>query len=164
MSKNDFTMNTAVHGKKADLKRMKYLIGFTIVLTGVFSLSGIMFMILGTIDSIWKEIGMATFIQQSVLYVSMSCIFISLIKMKLDNRLFSETLVKCINFIGAIFAISSFVVPRLSGYVSSGFELIAIDSFVLLDGTLLTFGLLFIILGILIKIAFETQNEMDEVL
>lgn len=137
---------------------------FTIILTGIFSLSGIMFMVIGIINSIWEQIGMAAFVQQFILFLSIQCVFVSLIKMQWDSKPFSRILTRCISFIGMTFTISSFVVPRLSGYVSSGFELFSINSFVLLDGVLLTFGLLFIILSTLIKIAFKMQNEMDEVL
>lgn len=164
MSNNDFNMDTALQGKKAYLKKIKVILALAIFLTGVFSLSGVVFLVIGIVDSIWKDIGMAVFMQKSIIYLSVMCIFVALLKMIFDSKPFSKTLTICIKTIGVIFTVSALLIPQFSGYVSSGFEIFSCGSFVLLDGTLLTFGLLLIILSALIKIAFEMQTEMDEVL
>ena len=164
MTNNDFTMDVTLKGKKAFILKVKRTLAFAILLTGVVSFSGIVFLVMGIINGIWNDIGMAIFIQKSIIYVSTVCIFIALIKMTVDTNPFSKTLTMCIKVIGLIFTASALLIPRLSGYVSSGFEIVSIGAFVLLDASLLTVGLLLLLLSALIKTAFEMQTEMDEVL
>ncbi len=88
----------------------------------------------------------------------------ALLQVVFGKKLFSKNLVACIRWVGILFAVAAVVMPRLQGYVSSGFELFSAASFVLIDGWLITIGLLFITMGALIKIALEMQKEMDEIL
>ena len=66
--------------------------------------------------------------------------------------------------IGVLFVLGSFIIPRLSGYQSRGFEFFSFGGFVFTDGFILLPGLLTLILSRLIEAGFEMQREKDEIL
>ena len=164
MSTSDFKTDTNLYNKKAYLRKIKSILGFSLSLTGMVSASGIIFILFGVKHELWNDIGVASFAYQILKYASVTSVFIALLKIVFGDNPFSQTLVICIKSIGIMFTLASFGMPRLPEYTSTGFELFAWNDFVLLDGGLLTIGLLFIILSTLIKIAFEMQKEMDEIL
>lgn len=59
---------------------------------------------------------------------------------------------------------SSFILPRLSGYRDSGFEIMHSGSVTLIDGSILMIGVLLLIFAGIIKEGFSMQKELDEVL
>ena len=67
------------------------------------------------------------------------------------GRMFSGTLARCVLLLGVIYTAASVWIPRLSGYHSSGYEILSSDAFVLIDGTILLPGLLLLVLGSLIR-------------
>ncbi len=170
MSGNDFNMDTNLQSRKVYLDKMKIVLRLAILLTGVLSFGGITFIV----AAIWSimtgnfsfinEMGAATFARFGIFYLSIGCAFVALIKIIRGRNPFSKTLTNCIKTIGMLFTVSSLLIPRLSGFVSSGFDILSYQSFVLIDGGLLTFGLLFIILSSLIKVGFEIQQEVNEIL
>lgn len=87
-----------------------------------------------------------------------------MIKIAINERYFSKLLVQCIRIIGALITVSAFLLPRLSGYISSGFGIMQNGSFTLIDGNILTQGILLLIFAGIIKEGFSMQNELDEVL
>ena len=66
--------------------------------------------------------------------------------------------------IGILLLTASFVIPRLEGYQSSGYEFLSRGSFVLIDAAIFIPGLLFVILGNIIMEGFSMQKEMDEIM
>ena len=66
--------------------------------------------------------------------------------------------------IGILLLTASFVIPRLEGDQSSGYEFLSRGSFVLIDAAIFIPGLLFVILGNIIMEGFSMQKEMDEIL
>lgn len=128
------------------------------------ALGSITFFIIGIQESIWREIGMAAFVWRTFIEVITLIIFFSLIMLIINKRPFSKNLTWSIRIIGILFAIAAFVIPRLQGYESSGIEIFASGSFVLIDGAILIPGLLLIILGNIIMAGFDMQKEIDEIL
>ena len=80
------------------------------------------------------------------------------------SKPFSGTLTWCIRIIGALFVLASLVIPRLDGYQPSDFRILSSGDFVLIDGSILIFGLLLIILGNIVMAGFSMQKEMNEIL
>ncbi|MBR3684044.1 MAG: helix-turn-helix domain-containing protein [Lachnospiraceae bacterium] len=106
---------------------------------------------------------MADFVQKEFSYLSMICIFISLIKILIDESPFSKTLSYCVRIVSVLYLVGSVLFPRLSGYQSSGFDIIKVGDFVLVDGNVLLFGLLLYIFGLLIQEGFKMQKELDAI-
>ena len=150
--KNDFELDTQPKKKQDFLKRIRIWIGVAIFLTGAMTIAGIDY----TVDMLFvKGIG-----KQEIA----SLAFVLLIKILIDEKPFSSTLTKGIQFSGLLFVIASIVIPRLGGYQSSGFEICSYGSFVLIDGMFLLPGLLLIVLGRIIMAGFVMQKELDEIL
>lgn len=164
MAKNDFCMNTRKKERRVFSQKTAVLLSFSIFLTGIVSLAGIYFFVRSVMEKTWNTTGMYAFAWKTLIYFIFFCCFVSMVKIALEEKPFSKTLTYCIWIIGGMFLAASFVFPRLEGYHSSGFELFSSGSFVLIDGMFLLPGLLFIILGSLIKAGFEMQREMDEIL
>lgn len=66
--------------------------------------------------------------------------------------------------IGWIIIGTSFTITHFPTYSSNGFVIMQFGSFVLIDGKMFVFGILFLVLGSLIKEGTEMQKEMDEIL
>lgn len=81
-----------------------------------------------------------------------------------DRTYFSKLLVRCVRIIGGMITASSFILPRLSGYRDSGFEIMHSGSVTLIDGSILMIGVLLLIFAGIIKEGFSMQKELDEVL
>lgn len=118
----------------------------------------------GIAGRVWLEIGGAEFAWRALIYLVLICCFVSLCRIAYDERPFSRTLVRCLRVIGGLFVLGSFIIPRLSGYQSRGFEFFSFGGFVFTDGFILLPGLLTLILSRLIEAGFEMQREKDEIL
>lgn len=164
MRENDFYTNTAVYGKKNFLKRIRGILAIAIILTGICSAGCIWGIICEIQQEPWSGDEMDFFAKFILMSVTMIVLFISLIKIAVDEKPFSQTLTWGIRIIGILFSAASIIIPRIPGYQSSGFEIFSWNSFVLIDGALLLPGLLLIILGNIIMAGFEMQKEMDEIL
>ena len=162
--KNDFELDTQPKKKQDFLKRIRIWIGVAILLTGVMVIAGIYY----TVEMLFvKGIGnqeIASFASREVYYLVILIAFALLIKILIDEKPFSSTLTKGIQFSGLLFVAASIVIPRLGGYQSSGFEISSYGSFVLIDGMFLLPGLLLIVLGRIIMAGFVMQKELDEIL
>lgn len=164
MSKNIFQTDTQKTAKRKFLEKTGGIFVLSIFLTGLYCVSGFFFFT-GLLQADRREMMKAADIAWKCFsYFDAACIFISLIKIALDEKPFSKTLVYCIRVLGVLGLIASVLIPRLSGYRSSGFELFASGRFVLIDGMLLLPALLLLILSYLIKEGFQMQKEMDEIL
>lgn len=161
--KNDFQTNSIPLKKQEFMKRNNGIFGIAIFLTGIETLAGIWTIITAIIKG-GKLFANAFFMSHIVFYISIICIFISLVQMAINEKPFSKIFSQCMVIIGIIVCIASFVLPRLSDYHSSGIEILSMGKFVFCDGMYLTLGLLFLILGRLIKMGFEMQKEMDSIL
>lgn len=164
MKDNDFRTDTNYVIKKKFSEKVGFLLIIAIFLTGFASIGGIWSIISIVRDGAWNELGTNAFAWRSLMFLCMFCAFIALIKIAIDEKPFSQTLSICFWIIGGLVTVASFMFPRLSGYQSSGFELFSSKNFVLIDGMILVVGILFIILGSLIKDGFEIQKEMEEIL
>lgn len=164
MDDNVFRADTATPRKKDFLKQIRIVLVVAIFLTGISALVGMIGIFNGIRESLWNEIGMAFFAWKILLSVSTLIIFIGLLKIAVDKKPFSKTLTWSIRIIGFLFVFASFMIPRLSGYQTSGFELFSSGSFVLIDGVIFVPGLVMIILGSIIMAGFTMQKEMDEIL
>ena len=91
--------------------------------------------------------------------------FISLITIAAKKQYFTKMLTRCVKSIGALFMAASLVLPRLSGYHGSNFEIITNGKgFTLMDGLPLVVGIVILIFSYLLQYGFEMQKEMDEIL
>ncbi|MBQ9768144.1 MAG: DUF2975 domain-containing protein [Lachnospiraceae bacterium] len=164
MDENTFVLDTQKSYKKNFLGRVKNAVSCATLFSGLFSVFGIVSFIAGIANRTWQDIGMASFVKQGILYVSVLCIFISLLKLLIDEQPFSGTLTWCIRIISVLYLAGSVVLPRLSGYRSSGFDLFSGKNFTLIDGSSLFLGLLLFVLSVLIREGFRMQTEIDEML
>lgn len=164
MENNTFKLDTEKSVKKNFLDRVRVAFAMAIFLTGITSIVGIGSIVGGVVNQHWQEIGMARFVGNGFFYVSMMCIFVSLIKIALDAKPFSKTLSYCIRIISVLYLVGSVLFPRLEGYEASGFNILSVADFVLIDGAVLLFGLILFILGVLIQEGFCMQRELDEIL
>jgi predicted transporter len=164
MKENDFTTDITAVGKKNFLHRIGACFMAAICLTGLRSIAGILGIIAGIRENVWNEVGMASFVWKIFLTVIIVLLFCSLVKMAIDEKPFSGTLTWCIRIIGALFVLASLVIPRLDGYQPSDFRILSSGDFVLIDGSILIFGLLLIILGNIVMAGFSMQKEMNEIL
>lgn len=164
MENNTFKLDTEKSAKRSFLKRVNVAFSSAIVLTSIISVAHFIFLIRGISEQAWKELSVAGFVEMEFAYLSMFCIFISLIKILMDNKPFSKTLTYCIRIISVLYFVGAILFPRLSGYESSGFDILRAGDFVLIDGKVLLFGLLLYIFSVLIEEGFKMQKELDEIL
>ena len=162
--KNDFKLDTQKAQKQELLHRMGIVFGFALFLTGFSSAGGLLFLCRGIAGRVWLEIGGAEFAWRALIYLVLICCFVSLCRIAYDERPFSRTLVRCLRVIGGLFVLGSFIIPRLSGYQSRGFECFSFGGFGFTDGFILLPGRLTLILSRLIEAGFEMQREKDEIL
>ncbi|MBQ2802005.1 MAG: DUF2975 domain-containing protein [Lachnospiraceae bacterium] len=102
--------------------------------------------------------------QTEFYYLSIICIFISLIKILIDESPFSKTLSYCMRIVSVLYLAGAVLFPRLSGYEPSRLRIFSSADFVLIDGAVLMFGAILYILSMLIEEGFKLQKELDEVL
>ena len=164
MTDNVYITNVKTKPKKSFSRSFKFLLGLGIFLSGFVSVGWGYFIITGMVQQIWKEIGVCQYVRWGIHFICIICCFIFMIKIAINERYFSKLLVQCIRIIGGLITVSAFLLPRLSGYTSSGFGIMQNGSFTLIDGNILTQGILLLIFAGIIKEGFFMQNELDEVL
>ena len=164
MDENIYTTNVEMKPQKPFSRGFRFLLGLGIFLTGVVSIPGVSFVVMGIGEQAWKEMGMCHFVTLAVWYACILCCFVFMIKIKIDRTYFSKLLVRCVRIIGGMVTVSSFIFPRLSGYRDSGFEIMHFGSVTLIDGSILMIGVLLLIFAGIIKEGFSMQKELDEVL
>ena len=164
MEINNFKLDTQKSVKKNFLEKVKWPVSWAILFTGFVSIIGVVFIIRGVAEQLWNELGAANFVQQGLFYLSVICIFISLVKILVDEKPFSRTLSYCMRIVSVLYFIGAVLFPRLPAYQSSGFDVFSAKDFVLLDGKVFLFGLLVYVFSVLVKEGFELQTEVDEIL
>lgn len=164
MRENIFTTNTEPRKKSAFSRGFKFSLGLGIFLTGVMSLPGMVCVIWGITEQIWKEMGVFRFVQNAMLYICILCCFICMITISKSKRMYSKAVVVCVRIIGWLITVSAFLLPRLPDYKSSGFEIVQYHTFTLIDGGKLMLGIIFLVFARIIKEGFSMQKELDEVL
>ena len=161
---NDFRVNDKKEIRRRFNSRISLLLFISFFLTGFFSISGIWFLVQGIPGKWWEEMGASTFAWRVLQYLCAFSILIALIRIALSETPFSKTLTVCLWWIGGLFIAASVIFTRLPGYVTSGFRLFTSGDFTLVDAGLLLPGLLLVILGSFVKMGFEMQKEIDEIL
>lgn len=164
MPENNFKTNITKDNKKQFSSRFATLLGISIFLTGFLSIMGVYYIFHGIIVQEWTLSGFQDFAWRTLLFSSSIISFIGLVEIAVNEKPFSKILTFCVKLIGGLFTASAFLIPRLPGYSSSGFEIFSCGSFVLIDGAILIPGLLLIILGGLISEGFHMQKEIDEII
>ena len=164
---NDFAVDTQKEGRKRTPRRLKVLLGLSLVVTG-FAALGCLWSLPWMIKAReWEEAGAVAFAGRILFVFTILISFAGLICIAKDlhaGRMFSGTLVRCVLLLGVIYTAASVWIPRLSGYHSSGYEILSSDAFVLIDGTILLPGLLLLVLGSLIREGARMQKEQEEIL
>ena len=163
MKENIFRTDSTQSEKKEFLKRIGAVFSLSIILTGIAGIAGAVSLIGTAVDGV-DQLCSAKAAWQILYTAVILLVFVSLIKIAIDEKPFSQTLTWTIRLIGIFFIAASVVIPRLSGYQSSGFEFFSSGSFVLIDLGVLLPGFLFVILANIIKAGFDMQREMDEIL
>lgn len=162
MSENSCNTNRKPKKNRTLSDGIGTLLCCSIFLTGITSIAGIYFFVESICQHTWKVIRISSFSWKVLLYLSVFCCFVSLIKIAVDGKPFSKILYACIWIIGGMFLLASVLFPRLPDYQSSGFELFSYGSFVLIDGMILLPGLLLLLLGFLIREGLLMQEEIDQ--
>ena len=160
---NDFLVDTSKHTKKDFLKRIRIPLSIALLLTGVDSLSGLYFISDIIFTGWWADLSPYHFGTMCLHYLSVICIFISLIKMICDAKPFSHSLTFCIRIIAVFLLISSVLFPRLSGF-DTNFEIFSYGGFTLIDGNFLVRGVLLFIFSIILHEGFSMQKDIEETL
>lgn len=164
MENHTFKLDTQKSVKKNFLEKINSVYSIGLFLTGLTSIGGVIFTFKGIAEQHWKEMGVAGFVQTEFYYLSIICIFISLIKILIDESPFSKTLSYCMRIVSVLYLAGAVLFPRLSGYEPSGLRIFSSADFVLIDGAVLMFGAILYILSMLIEEGFKLQKELDEVL
>lgn len=163
MSDNNFTTNTQKQPKHTFSRQFSVMLSCSIVLTGLFSIVGIIFTIRNIVSHEWKENGITNFAWQILIYICALCCFIALIRIAVEERPFSKTLTLCMQIVGALLVVASVIFPRLPDYQFSGFAIFSNGNSIFCDGMILLPGLLISLFGSLIKEGFTMQTEIDEI-
>lgn len=165
MEGNNFRTDTQRTVKREFLSRISGVFMFAVLITGLCTIAGVIFLATGIRERAWEEMGMADFVWKTLIHLEICSAFASLVKIAIDEKPFSRTLTYCVRFMAGIFIAGSILIPRLSGYRPTGFlTLLGNQESALIDGGILLPGLLLVILSCLIKEGFEMQKEMDEIL
>lgn len=92
--------------------------------------------------------------------------FVILLVMNVSERPFSRTLVRGVTVIGLFYVLFAVLLPRLPDYVykGAGIGILVLQGRPLLDGAYLLPGLLFFLLGAILRAGFTMQRELDEIL
>lgn len=139
----------------------KWILGISIFLSAILSLTGVLYISDGVSDQIWRYVGIKHFLYKSLFFIFIIFCFISLISIAVIKRPFSNILVWCIFSIGILLVVSSFAFPRIDGYGASGFNIYSKGKFTLCDGTLLLIGLLGVLFSKIVKYGFLYQRNSD---
>lgn len=111
----------------------------------------------------WVEVGISNFVIGSAQYIAVICIFASLVKLLIDEKPFSNTLTLCMKVLAVLYVLEAVIFPRFDGYTTT-FQLFSWGNKALLDGNLLTIGVVLYVLSMIIQEGFHTQKEMEEII
>lgn len=161
--KNNFCVDTSRQEKKDFLKRVKTPLNIALFFTGIQTLAGFYYLIAGVVNSMWVEVGISNFVIGSAQYIAVICIFASLVKLLIDEKPFSNTLTLCMKVLAVLYVLEAVIFPRFDGYTTT-FQLFSWGNKVLLDGNLLTIGVVLYVLSMIIQEGFHTQKEMEEII
>lgn len=126
-------------------------------------MAGFYYLIAGVVNSVWLEVGISNFVMGSAQYIAIICIFLCLVKLLIDEKTFSDTLTLCMKILSALYMIEGVIFPRFDGYTTT-FQLFSWGNKTLLDGNLLTVGVVLYVLSMIIQEGFHTQKEMEEII
>lgn len=160
MLKNNFKMNTQRKEINIFSNRFGMLLSFSLVLSGLFCLSGLFLFMNGA----WHDLSDISLAWKSLVYLCVFCCFVAFIKIALDEKSFSRVLSFCIQLIGILWIMSSILFPRLNGYQFSGFAIFKYNDFILIDGMILMIGMMILIFGFLLKDGYQMQKQIDEMI
>lgn len=160
---NNFCVDTSRQEKKDFLKRVKTPLNIALFFTGIQTLAGFYYLIAGVVNTVWVETGVANFVMGSAQYIAIICIFACLVKLLIDEKPFSDTLTLCMKILSGLYMMEGFIFPRFDGYTTT-FQLFSWGNKVLLDGNLLTIGVVLYVLSMIIQEGFHTQKEMEEII
>lgn len=164
MTTNDFETNTTVKNSKPFSKRIRILLYLSIFMTGCLCIHNVFKIIIALKEGTLQSPNVILFAWRCLFFLCTLCCFVSLIKISHSDNPFSKILVTCMKLIGFLIVLSSILFPRLSGYHPSDFLICSYGSFVLIDGGILSIGILIIIFGCLIHEGFRMQTDLDEIL
>lgn len=156
--KKDLKGSNNKNVKKEFLERIKVPFNLALLLTAIQSIAAIVSLIVGIVNGAWKGQGASQFVAGTMFHLSIICIFVSLIKILIDEKPFSNTMVMCLRIIATLYTIGSVVLPVCPGYASS-FVFLAI-----FDGSVLSVGVWLYILSVMIREGFDMQTELEETL
>lgn len=144
--------------KKEFLEKIKVPFNLALLLTLLQSLVAVFSLVAGVINGSWKGENASRFVSSAIFGLSVICIFVSMIKIMIDEKPFSNTLVMCLRIIAVVHAIGAVVLPVCPGYES------AFEFLVIFDGNVLSRGVWLYILSVMIREGFNMQTELEEVL
>lgn len=141
------------------------LLSFSIFFTGIISLMGIAYGVMGIRGKIWETPDkMTNYWNNLLFFLIIICCFVMLIKMAIDEKPFSSALSKGIHLIGILLLGAAFLFPHLDGFQSSGFQLLAIGEKYYIEGRYFMEGLLFLLFARILKYGLEYQKEIETLL
>lgn len=164
MDDNTFRTDT---NKKTDLKmsaKTGTILSITIFLTGFLSIGSIYFFVQSLMQQSWLQMGAKMYADHVLLGISVICAFIGLLAIAIKESFFTGILVGTVRIIGILFTLASFMIPRLPGYQSSGFDIFSSGNFVLIDAMYLLPGFMLLLLSSLIHEGFRMKKESEEIL
>lgn len=163
MEENDFSTDVN-RGKKKFSKKLKFLLILAIFLTGILVMVGFGGLFVMLEKELWKSDDITSIVYEFITYLINLTIFISLIRIYVSKQFFIHSLSYYFLMIGWIMIGTSFAITHFPTYKTNGFVIMQFGSFVLIDGKMFVIGILFLVLGSLIKEGIEMQKEMDKIL
>jgi hypothetical protein len=164
---NDFVVSTARQTERSFREVVgKPLYALSLFLSGIVGVCGLASCFWETLHGAWESLGAADCLQAILPVLVYLTAFLILLLMSKSRRPFSGTLVRGIYAIAVLYFLYSLVLPRLPDYryKEGSLGILVINGRPLLDGTYLLPGLLFCILGGILRAGFRMQRELDETL
>lgn len=166
-AENDFSTNTSkATGKSFREVVGKPLFGVSLLLTGLAGVGGLISCIPATLRGAWERLGPTEYLRSVLPVLVYLTAFVILLVMNVSERPFSRTLVRGVTVIGLLYVLFAVLLPRLPDYVynGAGIGILVLQGRPLLDGAYLLPGLLFFLLGAILRAGFTMQRELDEIL
>lgn len=158
---NNFLVDTSKQIKKSFLKKIEIPLGIAFFLLGVQVIAATIFLMEDFSALAWNEIGTYEFAVRCLNYLSIICIFISLVKLIYDAKPFSHSFTICTRTIAGLYLLSSVLFPRLSGF-ETNYSIFKFSDFTLIDGNFLIKALLLYVFSVIIQEGFLLQKDMEE--
>ena len=159
--KNDFTVDVSKRNKRDFLKRISIPLGIALLLTGMETAAGVLFVCRGLSGSL--EMTAYAWGVECLRFLTAACTFVFLWKALLDERPFSRTFTGCIRAIAVFQLLVAVVFPRLPGFATR-FEIFRFGSVILLDGGFLSKALLLWVFSVILQEGFSMQKDLEEIL